>query len=384
MTDPSSAAGGRRRRLLVLVTTAILLGLVIFGVYWLRYGRYHVDTDDAYVGGNRDAVTAQVAGIVVSIQADNTERVHRGQVLAELDPTDADIALAAAEARLASAVRSARSDVLQVAELSARRDAAVAALHQAVRNARRAQRLFRGGALARSKLESAELALRRARAARAAADATLARARAMVRGGDLEREPAVRAAEAAVQRAYVARSRCVLRAPVTGYVAQRSVELGQEVHPGEMLMTVVPLQQVWVTANFKEPQLRTIRIGEPVRMTSDWYGDDVVYHGRVAGIGAGSGSAFSLLPPENASGNWIKIVQRVPVRVTLSPAELARHPLRIGLSMNTVITTGPALPKTRAVAPAHYHTDVFSGAEVRARKRIMQILQANTAPRHAS
>ena len=370
-----------RRRLLILLTLVVLLAAMVFAVYWLHYGRYHVSTDDAYVSGNRDAVTAQVPGIVTTVEAQNTDYVQRGAIMVQLDTTDTDIALAAAEAQLAAAVRTTRGAVLDLTTLAARLSAAAAAQTQAQRNDRRAQQLFRGGAIARAQLEEANVALTAAQARQTAARASLARAKALVRSGNPDRAPAVLAAEAAVRRAYVARSRCILRAPVSGYVAQRSVALGQQVRAGQVLLTVIPLGQVWVTANFKEPQLRAIRIGERVRLTSDWYGSHVVYRGRIAGLGAGSGSAFSLLPPENASGNWIKIVQRVPVRIALPPQELAQHPLRIGLSMSAVVTTGPRRSREHPEpARTHDHTSVYSGAALRAAQLIARIVRSNSGP----
>src|SRR6266481_5439771 len=269
---PSNAT--RRWRWLAAALGGFLTLAVFYGLYWAQVLRYHQSTDDAYVGGNVVQITPQISGTVVAIGADDTQFVKAGQALVRLDQADARVALDQAEAQLARTVRDVRN-------------------------------LF---------ATSAQLEL--------AAQQQLAANRARVDGTTLKDHPQVRDAAAAVRNAYLTLARTELPAPVAGFVARRNVQLGQRVSPGTPLMAVVPLDQVWVDANFKEPQLQRMRVGQPVRLTADLYGTRVMFHGSVAGFGAGTGAAFSLLPAQNATGNWIKIVQRVPVRIALDAREV--------------------------------------------------------------
>src|SRR5690606_28177103 len=301
---------------------------ILYGLWWMLVGAHFESTDDAYVHGNLVQITPQVPGTIVSIEADDTEMVQAGQALLRLDASDTEIALAQAKAKLAQTVRQVRTYYAQndalAADVELRQadiQRAQAELTRAQSDASRRQRLARSGGVsgeeilhAQAALKSAQSGLAQAKAALAAARAKLATNEALTHGSTVENHPDVRAAAAGLRNAWLANSRTVLPAPVSGIVARRSAQVGQRVAPGTPLMTVVPLDQAWVEANFKEGQLRNMHIGQAVTMTADLYGSAVTYHGTVAGLDAGTGSAFALLPAQNATGNWIKVVQRVPVR----------------------------------------------------------------------
>ncbi|HSR64888.1 MAG TPA: efflux RND transporter periplasmic adaptor subunit [Xanthomonadaceae bacterium] len=318
---------------------------------WLAWhllvGRWHEDTDDAYVQGNVVAITPQTAGTVVSIGADDGMKVTAGQVLVQLDPNDAQVTFAQAVANLAGTVRQVRGLYSAVGAGQADIQAQQVAVQKARADVARREGLVATGAVSAEELSHAREALAAAQAALAASGEQLSRNRALVDATSLRNQPQVEAAAAQLRTAYLNLRRARIVAPVSGYVAKRSVQLGQRVQPGMPLMTIVPLEQLWVEANFKETQLERMRIGQPVELRSDLYGGDVAFHGHVSSLGLGTGSAFSLLPAQNASGNWIKIVQRVPVRVDLDPQELAKHPLRLGLSMSADVNlhdqNGPVL-----------------------------------------
>lgn len=381
--DAGVAQNGRRRTMLIAVTAIALILALAYFLYWWFDARFYVSTDDAYVAGNRVTITSEEAGVVTAIATDVTDRVTQGQDLVRLDPTDAQIALSAAEANLAQAVRETRGAYARVLAMKAELAAATAARNQAQRDMERARRLLAGHAASRAAYERALTLWQQDEARAASAQAALARQQALVRGPVIAKQPAVAAAEARVRSAAVALARCTVRAPVSGYVAQRSVELGQQISPGHPLMVIVPLNQLWVDANFKERDLRGVRIGQPVTVTTDWYGSDTVFHGRVQGISPGSGSAFSLLPPENASGNWIKVVQRVPVRIALDEPELIAHPLRIGLSSFVKIAirnrSGPVLATAPPPEP-RYRTGIYDDALAGANRLIADIINRNLRP----
>jgi membrane fusion protein, multidrug efflux system len=369
-----------RWRWLALLAGSLLVVSLAFGVYWARVLRYEQSTDDAYVNGNVVQITPQIYGTVVAIGADDTQFVKAGQTLVRLDQADAKIALDETEAQLARTVRDVRNLFATSAQLAAEVRLNQADLAAAQADLARRVRLGSSGAVSGEELQHARDRVRVAQAALLAAEQQLAANRARVDNTTLANHPQVRAAAAAVRNAYLTYSRTELPAPVSGFVARRNVQLGERVSPGTALMAVVPLDQVWVDANFKEPQLATMRVGQPVRLTADLYGGRVVYHGRVAGFGAGTGSAFALLPAQNATGNWIKIVQRVPVRVALDPRELAAHPLQIGLSMKADVDvrdrSGARLPQL-AGKSSGWSTDVFDSSGALADARVRAIISAN-------
>lgn len=372
--------GSRRKKLVASVLGAFALAGIACAVYWAAVAQYVEYTDNAYVNGDEIQITPQVAGTVTAIGADDTQFVKAGQVLVQLDQADARIALQRAESQLARAVRSVRNLYASTAQQQANLQLRESDLAKAEQDVARRERLASSGAISREEVQHARDAVRAAQAALAAARQQLAATSALVDRTTVEKHPEVQSAAAAVKDAWLASTRTALPAPVAGFVAKRSVQLGQRVNPGAPLMAVIPLDKVWVDANFKEPQLADIRIGQPVTLTADVYGSEVKYHGRVAGIGAGTGGAFALLPAQNASGNWIKIVQRVPVRIELDAKELAAHPLQIGLSMQVDIDThdrsGPRLPQI-AGTPAGHRTDVFSPLDHLADQRVREIIAAN-------
>jgi len=350
----------KRRAVLAGITAAFLLAGAGYGAYHVLVGSKHIETDNAYVGGNLVNVSAQVAGSVVEIRGDETQLVQAGTELVRLDPVDAEVALAQAEARLGAAVRQQRERSTGVAQY----EAALAQRRVAVKTAQDdlARRLPLAGEniVSGEDVAHARQAVLEARAALEVAAKQLAAARAGVGDAAPGEHPAVLAAKADYMAAWLAARRNTIAAPVTGYVAKRSVQVGSRIAPGAPLLSVVPLDQLWIDANFKESELRDIRVGQPATVEADIYGDKVVYHGKVVGLGAGTGSAFSLLPAQNASGNWVKVVQRVPVRISLDPKELQAHPLRVGLSTTVDVDIsrqqGGVLGAVAPAAPAYATT----------------------------
>jgi membrane fusion protein, multidrug efflux system len=374
----------RRKRWLAITVGAVAVIGLAYGAYWAAVLRFQQSTDDAYVSGNVVQITPQISGTVVSIGADDTQFVKAGQPLVQLDRSDASVALEQAEAQLARTVREVRNLFATTAQLQAAVTVKQTDLTRAQNDLDRRERLASAGAVSREELQHAHDAYNSAKAAVVAAEQELSANRARIDRTTIENHPEVRNAAANLRNAYLTYSRTVLPAPVSGFVAKRAVQLGQRVSPGTPLMAIVPLDQVWVDANFKEPQLATMRVGQPVTLTADIYGGKVDYHGKVVGFGAGTGSAFALLPAQNATGNWIKIVQRVPVRIELDPQELATHPLQVGLSMQVDVDThdrgGERLPQLAHTAAA-YSTDVFNSEQHTADERVKQIIAANEAGR---
>jgi len=370
-----------RRRLALIALTAvfILAGGAAAGWWWLD-GRWRTSTDDAYVQGNLVQLTPQIAGIVVRINADDTALVREGDPVVVLDDADTRTALDEAKAGLAQAVRRVRQLYANTDALRANVELRRAEWRRAREDLQRRTGLPDARALADEDLKHAQAQFESAAAALKAAEQQLAASEALVSRTTVATHPDVKQAAAKLRESYLAAQRASVLAPVTGYVAKRSVQLGEQVAPGAPLLAIVPLADVWVDANFKETQLEYVRIGQPATLTSDLYGGAVTYHGTVIGLGPGTGSAFALLPPQNATGNWIKIVQRLPVRIRLDPQELAAHPLRVGLSMNASIDThdrsGPVLasiPPTQPVAA----TQAYERALADAGQLEREIVQAN-------
>ncbi|WP_340317720.1 efflux RND transporter periplasmic adaptor subunit [Rhizorhabdus argentea] len=349
--EPQGAPKVRKRGFLML-GAAVLLGAAAYGGYEGFIAGDTEITDDAYVAGDVVAITSREAATVLAIDADNTEAVKRGQKLIELDPATADAAMAAAEADLARAVRNVRSNFSKVDEAGAEIVAAEAELGKARNDLGRRQAAAAEGAVSGEEVAHAADQVRTAAAQVNLARSRRAQASSAVQGTSIRSNPDVTAAIAAVRRAAIVQSHMHLTAPVDGVVAQRTVQLGQQVGPGTPLMAVVPLDKVWIDANFRETQLADLRVGQPVEIESDAYGGSITFHGKILGLGAGSGNAFALLPPQNASGNWIKIVQRVPVRIALDSKELRVNPLQIGLSVKVTVDTSDhsGVPVARAAA----------------------------------
>ena len=370
----------KRRRALLIVAGAFILAGLIWFLLWLFVFSTREKTDNAYVGGNKVAISAQVPGTVVAILADDTHHVEAGQVLVKLDSTDADTRLAQARSALAQAVRGVRQQTSSATGADAQVAAAKLDLKKAEADLKRRLPLIAAQAESPEIVQHLRDGVEQARAAVNAAQAQSSAAHAAIEGTDVAQNPAVLQARANFRAAWVAAQRNAIYAPVSGYVAERSVQLGNSVAAGQQLMTVVPLHDLWVDANFKESQLRHIRIGQPVKVVSDVYGSDAEYHGKVIGLGAGTGSVFSLLPAQNATGNWIKVVQRVPVRIALDNQELDKHPLRIGLSTDVTVDIsndqGSVLANTSAQQPVA-QTDVYDRMAAKADAEADQVIRAN-------
>lgn len=391
---PAPAAGSKRRRALTTLASVVVLAGVGWAAYeWLVASHYE-STDNAYVQGNVIQITPQIGGTVMAIMADDTDLVKAGQPLVQLDPSDAKVALEQAEAALAQAVRQARTLYVNNGSLAAQvtlRQADIARAQSDIARAqddlKRRQALAGNGAVSKEELNHSETALANAKSQLAAAQAGVLSARqqlasneSLTEGTSVEQHPSVLAAAAKVREAYLATQRVAMPAPVEGYVAKRTVQLGQRVAAGTPMMSIVPLNQLWVDANFKEVQLRNIRINQPVKLTADLYGKKVEYDGRVAGLGVGTGAAFALLPAQNATGNWIKVVQRVPVRIALDPEQLKANPLRVGLSMDAEIDVAKKDGKALAEVPrgsALIQTQVYSQLDSGADAVVQRIIAAN-------
>ena len=373
---------GKRKTVLIAITAAfVLAGLGWAAYYNLVLSKEEV-TDNAYVGGNLVTLSAQVTGNVDEIRADETQMVKAGAPLITLNAIDADLALRQAEARLGTVVRQERERYSSVAQYDAVIEQRRLALATAQGNLSRRAPLAADHTISGEDLAHAKQAVDDAKAALTVAQRQAESAKAGVQGVDLASHPAVLSAKGDVVQAWLAVRRNAVIAPVSGYVAKRSVQLGSHVTPGTPLMSIVPLDQLWVDANFKESELRNIRIGQAATIETDLYGSKVVYHGKVLGMSAGTGSAFSLLPAQNATGNWIKVVQRVPVRITLDPKELAAHPLRIGLSTTVTVDTSHAEGATLdqpMVASALYATRALSQPVGDAEKIADTIIAQNLA-----
>ena len=361
----------------------VLIGAIAYGLYWFLDARgLYESTDDSVCrrqcGG--DHQPAQNATVMV-LHVDNTETVHQGQLLIEMDPATANTNLLAAEANLGRAVRLVRGEFSSADTFNAQLQQANVQLVQAQSDYKRRLAASADGAVSGEELSHAKDAVAAAEAAVASAKSGHERSLTQVSGTSVSDNPDVLSAEAALRNAVISLGHMRLVAPVDGVIAQRTVQVGQQVAAGTPLMAVVPLSNVWVDANFKEVQLEDMRVGQPVTVRADIYGGNVTYHGRIAGLGAGSGSAFALLPPQNASGNWIKIVQRVPVRIALDPQELKDHPLRVGLSVSATVdirdTSGPLV--TSQVGAGSMHGDTGEATTATADALIARILRENGA-----
>jgi membrane fusion protein (multidrug efflux system) len=380
---PAETANGRKRKRALLVLALVFLVIATaYGAYWFSVLRWLETTDDAYVAGHIVQITPQVGGTVKAVFVDDTDTVAAGDTLVELDDADGRVALDQAEAALAQAVREVR--VLNVRNDALRAEVAVrqSEVDRLTQDLARRAEIVRRGFVSREDFEHTREALRMAQSALIAAREQLAANRVLTAGTELGNHPGVLQAASKLEEAWLAWSRSRIVAPVAGQVAKRAVQVGQRVAAGTPLMAVVPLHQLWVEANFKEVQLGKMRIGQPVTLTADFHGSGVEYRGRVAGLAAGTGSAFALLPAQNATGNWIKVVQRVPVRVELAPEQLQKYPLRIGLSMLATVDihdNGGAVIGADTAAPPPAAPSRSDDALARARARIAEIIREHSA-----
>ncbi|HEX4636373.1 MAG TPA: HlyD family efflux transporter periplasmic adaptor subunit [Rhizomicrobium sp.] len=381
MSDTVDTPNRQRRFWFIILGTVVLAASLAYGIYWLVYARYFESTDDAYVGGNVVTITSKENATVLALHADNTQTVKQGQLLAEFDPAIATVNLQAAQANLARVVRNVRAQFSKSDSGAAELNQAKVALAQAEDDYARRQKAYDTQSVSGEELAHARDAVAAARAAVTAAQGSLQQTNATIEGADIAHNPDVMAAEAQLRSAAIVFGHMRIIAPLDGVIAQRTVQAGQQVAPGTPLMAVVPLSNIWIDANFKEVQLARMRVGQPVTVKADIYGGSVTFHGTVEGLGAGSGSAFALLPPQNASGNWIKIVQRVPVRVALDPKEIQAHPLRVGLSVDVSVDvrdqSGPVV--TQTVGPGTTRADTGEDSGPVADAMIARILSENGA-----
>ena len=377
---PAPAEKHTRARVFTALGIVFLVAGAATGLWWHYDGQWRESTDDAYVQGNVVQLTPQIPGIVVRLNADDTALVREGDPVVELDRADTQTALAQAKAALAQTTRRVHELFANVDSLRATVSLREADLERAREDLARRTGLPDSGALSDEELKHASTAVRTAAATVQVARQQLAASRALISQTTMTDHPDIALASAQLRSAYLAANRTSLLAPVTGYVAQRSVQVGQQIAPGKPLLAIIPLTDVWVDANFKETELEHVRIGQPVTLTADLYGGNVTYHGQVEGLAPGTGSAFALLPPQNASGNWIKIVQRLPVRIQLEPRELMAHPLRIGLSMNVKVDTHDRSGAMLATVPSLHavaKTDVYDGTLEDSDRLAREIVRAN-------
>ena len=388
-----------RRKKWMLALAGIFATLAtLYAAYWFLIARHYEYSDDAYVSANIVQITPQVAGTVVAIAVNETDFVKAGEVLVRLDRTNAEIALQEAQAQLAQTVREVRTLYTANSGLTATLAQHRAELEQArveLANAQadynRRESLLATGAVSSEDVQHAKTALDAALNHVAASTAALSTANEQLRGNEalttgvrVTSHPRVQATAARVKQAYLDLKRGSILSPVDGYVGKRSVQLGQRVAIGMPLLTIVPLREIWVDVNYKEAQLRDIRIGQTVELTSDVYGDKVDFHGHVSGIGSGTGAAFALLPAQNATGNWIKVVQRVPVRIGLDEKEVVAHPLRVGMSMEATVdlaSPGKSVLPDESTPREKNQTQVYSSDDREVDAMVARIIDDNLGKR---
>ncbi|MFZ4528417.1 MAG: HlyD family efflux transporter periplasmic adaptor subunit [Undibacterium curvum] len=387
-TVAPEAAPAKRTSRLIIISIILLIAAAAYGYYWLTVLKNFEHTEDAYAAGNLVQLTSQVAGTVVAIHADDTDLVDAGKTLIALDNTDAKVSSTQAAAQLAQTVREVRLTFANNNSLQAMADMRSVELERAKADLARRMAAGNSGAVSVEEIEHARNAVKQSEAALITAKEQLASNKVLTENTSVEQHPNVLRAAARLKEAMIAESRTSLPAPISGYVAKRAVQIGQRVAAGSPLLSIVPLNSLWVDANFKEVQLAKMRIGQDVILHSDVYGSDVEFHGKVVGVSAGTGSAFALLPAQNATGNWIKVVQRVPVRISLDPKELAAHPLRVGVSMQVKVDISQQQGQALNAAPAArsipaFQTRVFEQSAQDADRRIADIIQANLASHSA-
>ncbi|MGG6101942.1 multidrug efflux MFS transporter periplasmic adaptor subunit EmrA [Pantoea allii] len=369
----------RKGALILLALVVILLGIA-WGVYWYLVLRHYQETDDAYVAGNQVQVMAQVSGSVNKVWFDDTDYVKKGDVLVSLDKTDAQQAFEKAQTGLATSVRQVHQQMINAKQYQATINLRQTALDQAQADLKRREPLGASNLIGREELQHARDAVASAKAELDVAVQQYNANQAVILNTSLENQPAVKQSAAELRDAWLALQRTEIRSPMDGYVSRRSVQVGSQISTSTPLMAVVPATNLWVDANFKETQLAGVRIGQSATVVADIYGDDVVYHGKVVGLDMGTGSAFSLLPAQNATGNWIKVVQRLPIRIELNQDEVAKHPLRIGLSTLVEIDTdnkdGSALA-TSVRQQAAYSSNALAIDLAPVNKLITDIVHAN-------
>jgi membrane fusion protein (multidrug efflux system) len=380
--SPQPSANKKKKRKGVLIVLALIFVLIgiAWGVYWFLVLRHFQETDDAYVAGNQVQVMAQVSGSVNKVWFEDTDFVKKGDVLVSLDKTDAEQAFEKAQTALATSVRQTHQLMINGKQYQASITLQQTALAQAQADLKRREPLGAANLIGREELQHARDAVATAKAQLDVAIQQYNANQAMILNTSLENQPAVQQSAAELRDAWLALQRTEIRSPMDGFVSRRSVQVGSQISTSTPLLAVVPATNLWVDANFKETQLAGVRIGQPVTVVADIYGDEVVYQGKVAGLDMGTGSAFSLLPAQNATGNWIKVVQRLPVRIELNQEDIARHPLRIGLStlvkIDTTSKEGSALA-TSARQQAAYSSNALAIDLAPVNQLITDIVRAN-------
>jgi membrane fusion protein (multidrug efflux system) len=379
---PATTNGKRRNILMLIAAIFIALGM-LWGAYWVLVLAKREQTDDAYVNGNRVVISAQISGTVIAVLADDTQLTKAGQILVRLDPVDAETNLSRTANALAQTVRQVRQEKSTADQYDSVIETRKLELARAEADLAKREPLLADRAIAPEEVRHARESVELARAALTQAVRQSTSSHALVDGTQVADNPAVLQAKAAYRDAWIAAERNAVVAPVTGYVAERSVQLGQHIQAGQALMTVIPLNSLWVDANFKEVQLRHLRIGQPAQVRSDLYGGSFIFHGHVKGMSAGTGAAFSLLPAQNASGNWIKVVQRVPVRIQIDDGDLVKSPLRVGLSATVTVDTtnrnGPVLAAEAGGTPVG-DTQVYTQDLDKANADADAIVRRNLGP----
>ncbi len=385
--DPAASApattNGKRRNILMLIAAIFIALGMLWGGYWVLVLAKREQTDDAYVNGNRVVISAQISGTVIAVLADDTQLTKAGQILVRLDPVDAETNLSRTANALAQTVRQVRQEKSTADQYDSVIETRKLELARAEADLAKREPLLADRAIAPEEVRHARESVELARAALTQAVRQSTSSHALVDGTQVADNPAVLQAKAAYRDAWIAAERNAVVAPVTGYVAERSVQLGQHIQAGQALMTVIPLNSLWVDANFKEVQLRHLRIGQPAQVRSDLYGGSFIFHGHVKGMSAGTGAAFSLLPAQNASGNWIKVVQRVPVRIQIDDGDLVKSPLRVGLSATVTVDTtnrnGPVLAAEAGGTPVG-DTQVYTQDLDKANADADAIVRRNLGP----
>ncbi|CAB5579673.1 multidrug efflux MFS transporter periplasmic adaptor subunit EmrA [Providencia hangzhouensis] len=370
----------QRKSALILLTLIFIIIGVGWGVYWYLVLRHYESTDNAYVAGNQVQIQSQVSGGVMTVNVDNTDFVTSGTVLVELDPRDAELALDKAKTELANSVRQTRQHMVNSRQLQANIEVKRSELNRLQNDLKRREVLGSSHVIGKEELQHAREAVVSAKAALDMAIEQYNANQAIVLNSSIEKQPAVEQAATQVRNAWLTLQRTKIVSPVDGYVSRRSVQVGSQITPSTPLMAIVPSNGMWIDANFKETQLADMRIGQPAKVITDFYGKDIVFNGTVVGLDMGTGSAFSLLPAQNASGNWIKVVQRLPVRIALNENQLEEHPLRIGLSTEVTVDTldknGKVLSKGMRDTPA-YHTAALAVDMSPADKIVTEIINNN-------
>lgn len=380
ISQPSGGKKKKRKGALLFLTLIIVIAAIAWGIYWFLVLRHYENTDDAYVAGNQVQIMSQVPGSVTKVWVENTDFVKKGDVLVTLDKTDAEQSFEKAKTELASSVRQVRQQMINSAQFKANIALRKTALAQAQSDLQRRIPLGNSNLIGREELQHSRDAVASAQAQLDVAVQQYNANQAMILDTSLEQQPAVQQAATAVRNAWLSLQRTQIVSPMTGYVSRRSVQVGAEIGTTTPLMAIVPSSNLWVDANFKETQLAHMRIGQPATIISDIYGDDIEYKGKVIGLDMGTGSAFSLLPAQNATGNWIKVVQRLPVRIELDAQQLEKHPLRIGLSTQVKVDTsnrdGGVLSTQQRTTPA-YQSNARESNLTPVDRLIADIIRAN-------